>query len=352
MSKVLFVSAHYPSLNAKYAGHKTAFQFLKEYSDSGDQVDVVVIANKDEFPRDDNALDVLLTGVKVVKSHRLSVVAKLFNIFRSGRLFPLKVNTRYSYDVLSFIRCNIDSYDVIHFEFTHAAVFLPYLTNSLSSKHIVVSSHDILFQSSIRKNGLLSCVESFSTFRFEREIYDRCTKIIVQSLKDKDLLASLYSISKNKIEVKTPYISDFVYKVKTRRISDVSERAILFWGAMNRQENIDAVLFFCDKYGDYLKNKAIKLYIVGANPSKEVLALASDFVIVTGFVEDPSDYFVRAKVGIVPLISGAGIKVKTLEMLAAGLPVASTEVGAEGIEHESLYLCDINGFDMLLDKLL
>lgn len=50
-----------------------------------------------------------------------------------------------------------------------------------------------------------------------------------------------------------------------------------------------------------------------------------------GLVEDLQEELVRAHLGVVPLWSGGGTKIKTLTMMAAGLPVVSTLVGVEGV---------------------
>ena len=53
---------------------------------------------------------------------------------------------------------------------------------------------------------------------------------------------------------------------------------------------------------------------------------------VTGFVEDPRTCFERVHLAVLPLFEGAGVKVKVLKCLAAGLPVLTTPIGSEGIE--------------------
>ena len=55
---------------------------------------------------------------------------------------------------------------------------------------------------------------------------------------------------------------------------------------------------------------------------------------------------------IAPLLSGAGIKVKTLEMLRSGLPVVATPIGAEGITDPRLYVADLSQFMQTIDQLL
>ena len=42
---------------------------------------------------------------------------------------------------------------------------------------------------------------------------------------------------------------------------------------------------------------------------------------------------------VCPILSGSGVRVKLLEAFAAGIPVVSTRVGAEGLESESGRFC-------------
>jgi glycosyltransferase involved in cell wall biosynthesis len=48
-------------------------------------------------------------------------------------------------------------------------------------------------------------------------------------------------------------------------------------------------------------------------------------------VEDAVLELARAKVAVVPLLAGSGTRLKILEAWAAGVPVVSTSLGAEGL---------------------
>jgi glycosyltransferase involved in cell wall biosynthesis len=50
-----------------------------------------------------------------------------------------------------------------------------------------------------------------------------------------------------------------------------------------------------------------------------------------GYVRDMEDEFARARLLLVPVWFGGGVRVKVVEALAAGLPVVSTPLGAEGL---------------------
>ena len=64
--------------------------------------------------------------------------------------------------------------------------------------------------------------------------------------------------------------------------------------------------------------------------SDQIRALASDTVVVTGTVDDVRPYYHGALISVVPLRVGGGTRLKVLEAMAAGTPVVSTTLGAEG----------------------
>ncbi|HEY9661377.1 MAG TPA: glycosyltransferase family 4 protein, partial [Allocoleopsis sp.] len=74
------------------------------------------------------------------------------------------------------------------------------------------------------------------------------------------------------------------------------------------------------------------LDLVGARPVAEVLALNElPQVTVTGQVPSMADYLHRSTVCVIPMRTGFGIKNKTLEAMAAGIPVVGSDRGLEGL---------------------
>ena len=73
--------------------------------------------------------------------------------------------------------------------------------------------------------------------------------------------------------------------------------------------------------------------IVGLHPDSIQSLVAGDSrVEVTGPVEHAVENLASARLAIVPLVSGSGTRIKILEAWAAGLPVISTSLGAEGLD--------------------
>ena len=352
--RVLYISAHCPSKSAPFAGHRTAQKFLTEYANGAD-VDLIVIANADE-----KKYLAPPSSVRLLKYVSLNWLSKLKNVLCSCQVFPLRAFSRYQKTILRLIKNTYQQYDVIHFEFTHGAVYLYLLKELLKGKKTIVSSHDILLQSAMRKrthNPIRWCAnafETYSTYFFEKAIYDAATEIWVHNPKDAQILESIFLIPTEKIKIKTPAVSEFVEKVAQKRLGKEKSgsKTLLFWGAMNRVENDEAAFEFIQQHDKTLVERGYKLLVVGASPSKRLLARQSAAVQIIGFVDDPSDYFLQADVGIAPLLSGAGIKVKTLEMLRSGLPVVATPIGAEGITDPRLYVADLSQFMQTIDQLL
>jgi glycosyltransferase involved in cell wall biosynthesis len=71
--------------------------------------------------------------------------------------------------------------------------------------------------------------------------------------------------------------------------------------------------------------------LLGAGRGSHALGLAGDGVRVLGEVPSATEFLDRLSLLLFPLRRGSGMKVKTLEALASGVPVVTTAAGAEGI---------------------
>jgi polysaccharide biosynthesis protein PslH len=123
---------------------------------------------------------------------------------------------------------------------------------------------------------------------------------------------------------------------------------IVFVGSMDYHANIDAVASFAHEVWPSLHQQRPELIftIVGRDPADEVRALASiTGVEITGTVDDVRPFYREAAAAIVPLRVGGGSRLKILEAMAAGVPIVSTTLGAEGlkVEHgENILIADTN----------
>jgi glycosyltransferase involved in cell wall biosynthesis len=142
-------------------------------------------------------------------------------------------------------------------------------------------------------------------------------------------------------------------------IADAASPAqkIVFVGLMDYSPNVEAAISFARRIWPVLRQRfpELKLWIVGANPAPAVRQLGDlEGVTVTGTVPDVRPYYSGALAAIVPLRTGGGTRLKILEAMAAGVPVISTPLGAEGLDvtpGENILLADPDDSETWLQHL-
>ncbi|MBQ0050091.1 MAG: glycosyltransferase [Bacteroidales bacterium] len=115
---------------------------------------------------------------------------------------------------------------------------------------------------------------------------------------------------------------------------------IVFVGNMRTLQNQDAALRFIEGiFPKILKKQPdARFYIVGAQPPRSLQQLASNRIIITGFVDDLEATICDACLVVAPVHVAAGIQNKVLVAMATGLPVVLTPLIAGAIpelEHET-----------------
>ncbi|MDO5851626.1 MAG: glycosyltransferase [Methanobacteriaceae archaeon] len=164
--------------------------------------------------------------------------------------------------------------------------------------------------------------------RYEK-IYNNYDVCLVVNKRDKKLLEK--HIKNTPIKV-VPNGVDTTYF--TPKKDNIKSKKLVFLGDMKTPPNIDAINYFCKEiYPLILEKQSIELFIVGRNPTDEILKLNDNkYITVTNEVADVRDFLDKNTIFIAPMISGIGIKNKILEAMAMQLPVITTLNGVNGID--------------------
>ncbi|MCU0666426.1 MAG: glycosyltransferase, partial [Candidatus Omnitrophica bacterium] len=175
--------------------------------------------------------------------------------------------------------------------------------------------------------------------RFQKNIYRYFDKII--AFTDEDARIIQKATSADKINIIPISIDVDNYKPHSDCPRDID---ILFIGHMLHYPNIDGLRYFIKKILPLIKenNPKFKFNIIGSGLRKEEFGIKdNENISVTGEVGDVKEYLARAKILVVPIRLGSGIKVKILEAMAAGVPVVATEEAASGLKA-------VNGKDLYI----
>ncbi len=113
------------------------------------------------------------------------------------------------------------------------------------------------------------------------------------------------------------------------------EPGVGFVGLLSRQENEAGLLWFISLVWPRILAAEPRtiLEVAGTGASRSLLAVieSTPGARSRGYVEDLDDFYASVSAAVVPLQQGAGLKFKTVEALAAGVPTIATSVGAEGV---------------------
>ncbi len=110
-------------------------------------------------------------------------------------------------------------------------------------------------------------------------------------------------------------------------------RHFLFIGGFEHSPNADAVLWFVREVWPILQAMGYSdsFNIAGSHVPPEIKNLASDRIVIRGYVRDLPPLFKEHRLSVAPLRYGGGIKGKIVTSLSFGLPVVATSMGAEGM---------------------
>src|SRR5215831_9334673 len=167
--------------------------------------------------------------------------------------------------------------------------------------------------------------------RHEARECRRFSHVVAVSDIDADLIRRQYAVSS---VGHVPTGVDLAY-FSASRPRPTDSRELVFVGSMDWMPNDDGIRWFASEIFVRIQERVAgaRLTVVGRSPSPGIreLAARNPAIGVTGTVADVRPYLERAGISVVPLRIGGGTRLKIYEMMAMGVPVVSTAIGAEGL---------------------
>jgi len=162
--------------------------------------------------------------------------------------------------------------------------------------------------------------------RKELAIMRAVDAVIVHSLAERELLATEHG-------VEPVHVFRWAMPVPGTASGFAARRDIAFVGGYRHGPNVDAVQYFVDAVFPLLRARlpGVRFLAIGSDPPQALRDLASESVVVTGYVEDLAPLLDGVRVAVAPLRFGAGIKGKIATTLGAGLPCVASSIAVEGM---------------------
>lgn len=166
--------------------------------------------------------------------------------------------------------------------------------------------------------------------RVEQRLFNEVECVVTVSPEDQELAKKEFGITH------TAVVDNGVDCAHFAELSRSPERAsVLFLGSLDWRPNMDAATLLLDRIFPLVRQQEpeARLAIVGRRPPQWLVARVAGMAGVELYADVPDvrPYLARATAMTVPLRIGGGSRLKILEAMAAGTPVVSSRVGAEGL---------------------
>jgi polysaccharide biosynthesis protein PslH len=222
--------------------------------------------------------------------------------------------------------------DVVHAHFHLMGQYLPALRGVAAP--IVLVQHDPGVGAAAADRGgldprrVLAPFERRAWRRYEAAVMCAVEAVVVFTERDRALVAPLAGA--------TPVVTiPLGTELPARPLDPIgaAPATLLFVGNFGHAPNLDAARRLAHGILPRVQARtpAVRLSLVGADGGDALRRLAGEHIDLAESVEDVVPYLDRAAVVVLPLRLGGGMRVKTLEALAAGKAVVASRVAVDGL---------------------
>lgn len=335
--KILYIAPKNPI--PPNEGGKIAILGNVKYLNSRDHIiDFVYYSNKSDASN--NELQKYTNSIIPVKySTSNSILGIIKNLFSP---VPYNISKYHSYKMKSAVinALQKNNYDIVFIENLHMGFLVDDIKNKFHIP-VLLRQHNVemkimkrFFES--QKSSLLrfySKLQYKKFLKYEPNLCSKFDEVVMITKKDEDDLLELNT------KIKTTVIPAGVEKSLLSIQQKVKEPYSIFHiGKLDWFPNIDALRFFINDVLPFLvkKQPKIKFYIYGGKLPEnfDIPEEVKNHIIQKGYVDNLWTDIADKQLAVIPLRIGSGMRLKIVELLAAGHNILTTSIGCEGINVE------------------
>ena len=333
---VLFVSP-YPICPPVHGGGVFMYQTLRELAKHAGVHVVAMLDEPSQAPAQDELRNFCASAEFVIRPPKLASL---------GSIRPHAVY-EFANDDLDWLihrQIYLKQIDVVQLEYTPLGQY----ARAYRRIPIILFEHDIYFQSIARglahMAGTLARIkaryEYLRALRYELNMLPRCDRVQVCTRENGEYLAGFLPRIRGRLQ------AGLRAGIDTARYDFApggrEPCTMLFLGSFRHEPNIVALDWFVNEVLPRIvaRRPQARLVVVGSDaPPRHPYADRGPAIEIRGFVEDIREPLGRYAVFVCPVRSGSGVRVKLLEAFASGIPVVSTQIGAEGLARQDAEFC-------------
>lgn len=226
-----------------------------------------------------------------------------------------------------------EEFDIIQLEGSYLGMYMDTI-RAFSKAKVGMRAHNLEFEIWERTANNGNSLKAFYIANLAKRIkrlevgqLNRFDALIPITQRDADLLQSLGC--KIPIHVTPTGIDVDSSKVD---MSQLEFPSLFHIGALDWPPNQEGLLWFFDKIWPMILDQQpdLKFYLAGRNASEKMRNLKVKNLVYLGEVDSANDFMNSKAIGIVPLLSGSGMRIKIVEAMALGKAQVTTAIGAEG----------------------
>lgn len=295
---------------------------------------VILCALTESSPKqsDIDQLKPFCTAIHVIKLNKLTSAINILKAFFTGK--PLQVGYFYSRrakkEILTLIKNSKP--DHIFCQLVRVSDYVKDINIPKTLDYQDVFSAGVARRSKTSPLYLKFILKSEykRLLRYENMIFDYFDNKTIISTPDRDLIPHP---EKDKIFI----IPNGVDHAFFQPMKIEKEYDVVFIGNMGYPPNVNAAEYLVKKILPIVHSSRpdVKVMLAGANPHANVVALKSNFVTVTGWVEDIRDCYAKARLFIAPMQIGTGLQNKLLEAMAIKIPCITSSLANNALNAKS-----------------
>lgn len=331
--KVLVIGSRVP-FPLHDGGAIATFNLLKGLSESGVSVDFLAINTSKHFV-DSVTLHKEFSFLNAVDTYYINTDIKVhkafLNLFQSSSYNVDRfTQTGFAKLIQSYLDKN--AYDIIHFEGLFVAQYRAMIKTKVKT---ILRQHNVEY----KIWQTLANTKSGLKKRYIQLLADRMGKFEKRVVHEFDAVVSITEADKLQTQNDLGYSGKIVsipagLISKTSQETTTNSQYIYHIGSMEWMPNLEAMQWFHNDIWPLIEqqNKGAEFFMAGKNMPSHFMQWNTQKFHVVGEVKNLKQFSADKSILAVPLRSGSGIRIKTIEAMMSGKAVVTTTQGALGLD--------------------